>query len=161
MKKLVLILLLPIFGWADHLTKYDLFELFFQDGGQVTFQEVTGWWAGRCFKKDAPDKPLAFVLIATEVDGQKHMAIASQMDANEVQNKYDNMSDADRLQFQFFMRSEEFLSSEISSRDNTLYSNIDLGVQGVKKYGGEFVAFLLHSTNRDYDYRCHFFKRVN
>ncbi|MEK6628495.1 MAG: hypothetical protein AABY53_07705 [Bdellovibrionota bacterium] len=159
--KFIIVLLLPVFVCADHLSKYDVFELFYQDGGQATFEEVTGWWAGRCFKKDAPDKPLAFVLVAANVDGQNHMAIAGHMEDNEVQNRYDNMTDEDRAMFKSFERSGEFLSSEISSRDNALYSNIDLGVHAIKKYGGQFVALMLHSTNRDYDYRCHFFKKVN
>lgn len=161
MKKLILLILFPILSRADHLTSYDLLENFYVDGATPTFEEVTGWWSGRCFHKDEPNKALPFMLIAAETSpGERHLAIASHLESDDPQNRYDNVSDIDRAMFLHFMRSDEFLASEISSRDNTLYSNIDLGVQATKKFGGYYVSILRHSTNADYNYNCFFFKKV-
>lgn len=150
----------PVFLWSDHRSSYELFESFYTEGATPSFEEITGWWSGRCFKKEAPNKPLAFLLIAAEVEGLPHMAVASHIEENEIQNRYDELSNADRASFQIFMRSPEFISSEVSTRDNAIYSHIGLGVQAIKKYGGVFVGILIHSTDKEYDYRCQFFKKV-
>ncbi len=144
---------------------YESLEKLYDNGKQAQFSEIKGWRSGRCYKKTNPKVPLAFVLIAIEIKGAhgtpiKHMSIVSHFADNLTANRYDRISEKDREELDAFMHSSEFLSSEVSERDNAIYSNLDKGVQAIKKSGDIYVGILRHSLEKDYDYNCYFFKKV-
>ena len=159
--------LFSLFASAANETtyNYEALEKLYNKGTQAQFSEIIGWRSGRCFKKSNPKTPLAFMLVGLEMKGNdgtvvKHMSIVSHFADNLTANRYDKVSDKDREEFNAFMQSSEFLSSEVSEKDNAIYSNLDKGVQAVKKSGDIYVGILRHSLEKDYDYNCYFFKKV-
>ncbi len=156
----LLLILTPIQSWSADDSYESLETTFDEVASAPTFSEVVGWWSGRCYHKNKPKTPLAFLLIASD-DGVKHLAIAGRFDENEPADLYDNLSDADREIFKMYMKSEEYLASEISERDDTIFSNIFLGVHNVKKLGSNYVALMRHSQDFDYNYNCIFLKKVS
>ncbi len=144
---------------------YDALEKLYDKGTQAQFSEIIGWRSGRCYKKVNPKTPLAFVLVALQIKGAhgtpvKHMSIVSHFADNLTANRYDLISDKDREEFSAFMQSSEFLSSEVTERNKAIYSNLDKGVQTIKKSGDIYVGTLRHSLEKEYDYNCYFFKKA-
>ncbi|OQW53499.1 MAG: hypothetical protein A4S09_07850 [Proteobacteria bacterium SG_bin7] len=146
------------FSYSQEYNYATLDELY-DNGTQSSFEEVTGWWSGRCFQKDEPNKPLAFLLMAAETDA-KHLAIVSDFESDSAPDRYDQLSETDRAIFERFMNSQEFKSMEVSFADNAIYSHLGRGVQAIKKSGNQFVGVLRHSLDKDYNYNCFFFKKV-
>ena len=144
---------------------YDSLGKLYDSGTQANFSEIKGWRSGRCFKKSNPTTPLAFMLVALEMKEEgkqavKHMSIVSHFGDNLKADRYDKLTDKDREAFDTFMQSSEFLTSEVSGKDNTISSHLGLGVQAVKKSGDIYVGILRHSQEKDYDYNCFFFKEI-
>lgn len=156
---IIILTLISVNSQSADYTYESLETSFDESATPPTFSEVVGWWSGRCYHKNKPQTPMPFLLIASD-DGVKHLAIAGHFEENDPADRYDRLSSLDREMFSAFMHSEEYLASEVSERDGTIFSNIFWGVHNVRKLGNNYVALMRHSRDADYNYNCIFLKKV-
>ncbi len=147
---------------------YNSLDSLYDEGSQPKYEEIKGWWSGRCYQHDSREKPLPFLLIASEVKGEdqktvRHMAVASHFEEDSLPERYDQMSETDRIDFSNYMKSEEFLSTEVSEADRAIYSHLYMGVQALRKSESDNVSIgsLRDFNNSDYNFNCYFFKKLS
>ncbi len=165
MKTFLIILLFTLPTFADQFD-YNSLDSLYDNGTQPKYEELKGWWSGRCYKYDNRENPLPFTLIASEVVGDdqtpvRHMAVVSHFEEDSSPDRYDQISDSDRNDFFNYIKSEEFLSTEVSEADRALYSHLYMGVQALRKSESVYVGVLRDRDNSDYNYNCYFFKKLN
>ena len=144
---------------------YNSLDSLYDNGSQPKYEKLKGWWSGRCYKYDSRETALPFVLIVSEVKGEdqkpvRHVAVVSHFDEESAPDRYDQISEDDQNDFLNYMRTEEFLSTEVSEADGSLYSHLYMGVQAIRKSNNIYVGVLRDSRNSDYNYNCYFFKKM-